>query len=60
MKKIFSKIIFALLLIPMIFFASACGDGDETVQENVEKSGFLRLLLKNLEDVVTGKITILK
>ena len=36
MKKIFSKIIFALLLIPMIFFASACGDGDETVQENVE------------------------
>ena len=33
---------------------------DLTVQENVEKSGFLRLLLKNLEDVVTGKITILK
>ena len=33
---------------------------DLTVQENVEKSGFLRLLLKNLEDVVTGEITILK
>lgn len=29
-----------------------------TVKENVEKSGFFHLLLKNLEDIVTGKITI--
>lgn len=28
------------------------------VKENVEKSSFLKLFLKNLEDIVTGKITI--
>lgn len=31
---------------------------DLTVTENIDKSGFLQLLLKNLEDIVTGKITI--
>ncbi len=31
---------------------------DVTVRENVEKSSFLRLLLKNIEDIVTGNITI--
>lgn len=31
---------------------------DLTVKDNVNKSGFFSLLLKNLEDIVTGKITI--